>query len=149
MSQHHIVKDLATLHADKAVVELGLAVWLQRLHIAQFCILAVEGRARDGALCGLRGGGGGLSLHGGLRGDIALGGGGLVLGGGGAPVVGRKGGEARRSRKCSPSSGQALERPGGRLRLHHGCEWRGGSRRTPGGAVWCSLYERGRNKVED
>lgn len=87
------MEDLATLHANEAVVQLGLAVWLQRLRIAGLGVVAVEGRARDGARGGLRSGSGGLSLQRGLRGDIALGGC-LALRRGG-PVVGRNGGEAR------------------------------------------------------
>jgi len=31
---HHLVKDLASLHADKAVVHLLLPVWLERLYVS-------------------------------------------------------------------------------------------------------------------
>lgn len=51
VSQHHLVEDLATVHADERVVHLGLSKSLERLDI--FLDGAVEGRARDGA-CGRR-----------------------------------------------------------------------------------------------
>ena len=35
LPQHHLVEDLATILADEAVVQLGLAVWLKRLRLAQ------------------------------------------------------------------------------------------------------------------
>lgn len=93
LPQHHLMENLAALHANEAVVQLGLAVWLQPLRIADLGVVAVEGRARDGARSGLRWGSSRLSLQRGLRGDIALGGR-LALRRGGS-VVGRKGGEAR------------------------------------------------------
>ena len=47
VSQHHLVEDLATVHADERVVHLGLSESLERLDI--FLDGAVEGWARDGA----------------------------------------------------------------------------------------------------
>jgi hypothetical protein len=47
VSQHHLVEDLTTVHADKRVVHLGLSESLEGLNIV-LC-RAVEGRARDSA----------------------------------------------------------------------------------------------------
>jgi hypothetical protein len=47
VSQHHLVEDLATVHADERVVHLGLSESLKGLDI--FSGRAIEGRARDGA----------------------------------------------------------------------------------------------------
>lgn len=47
VSQHHLVEDLTTVHADERVVHLGLSESLERLDI--FLDGAVEGRTRDGA----------------------------------------------------------------------------------------------------
>jgi hypothetical protein len=47
VSEHHLVEDLATVHADERVVHLGLSEGLEGLNI--FLGGAIEGRARDGA----------------------------------------------------------------------------------------------------
>jgi len=47
VSQHHLVEDLATVHADKRVVHLGLSESLEGLDI--FLDRAVEGWARNSA----------------------------------------------------------------------------------------------------
>lgn len=49
MSEHHLVEDFTTLHADKAVVHLGLAEWLQRLRFGVG--IAIECRAGHRSLC--------------------------------------------------------------------------------------------------
>ena len=108
LPQHHLVEDLATILANEAVIQLGLAVWLQRLRLTQLRVFAVECWAGDGAGRGGGGGSGGLGLQGRLSGDIAFGSG-LALDGGGASVVRRQCCHARGRRKVSPSSGQALE----------------------------------------
>jgi hypothetical protein len=112
LPQHHLVEDFATILADEAVVQLGLAVWLQRLRIAELRVFTVECWAGYCAGGGCRRGGRGLGLQGSLGGDIAFGGG-LALSGGGASVVWRQCGDTRGRRKVSPSSGQALERLAG------------------------------------
>jgi hypothetical protein len=94
LPQHHFVEDLATILADEAMVQLGLAVWLQRLHIAQLRVFTVECWAGYCAGRAGGGGGGGLGLQGSLSGDIAFGGG-LGLGGRSASVVGRQCGDTR------------------------------------------------------
>ena len=45
LPQHHLMEDFATFHADKAVIHLRLAVWLQWLHILVPIVVAVEGWA--------------------------------------------------------------------------------------------------------
>jgi hypothetical protein len=52
LPQHHLVEDLATVLADEAVVQLGLAVWLQRLRIAELRVFTVECWAGYCAGCG-------------------------------------------------------------------------------------------------
>ena len=87
LPQHHLVEDLATILADEAVVQLGLAVWLKGLRLAQLRVFTVECWAGHSAGRGGGGGSGGLGLQGRLSGDIAFGSG-LALDGGGASVVG-------------------------------------------------------------
>lgn len=60
LSEHHLVEDLTTLHADKRVVHLRLAEGRKRLHILELVgVGAVEGRAghsslrRRGCCCAL------------------------------------------------------------------------------------------------
>ena len=49
LPQHHLVEDLATILANEAVVQLWLAVWLERLRLAQLRVFAVECWAGHGA----------------------------------------------------------------------------------------------------
>lgn len=43
---HHLVKNLSALHTHKAVVHLWLPEWLQRLHVSETGVIAVECWAR-------------------------------------------------------------------------------------------------------
>lgn len=56
LSEHHLVEDLTTIHAHKAVIHLGLAEWLQGLYVLVTRLLTIERRTGHRPLrrCGRR-----------------------------------------------------------------------------------------------
>lgn len=120
LAQHHLVEDLATLHADERVVHLRLVA---RGHL-RCRVIAIEGRGGNRSL-GLLGGGSALGALDGVLHDGLLS---ALLDGGIA--VGRDGGRRGRRRETAGGAVEALESATRLACFEHCDEWRALRRRS-------------------